>query len=463
MVRLRRLLTWSVGAAALALSFPASAGAQTATQLNQWYTVANGIGRSYGLAPDGRGGMLSYAYTGSGPGSLLDFSASQLAQAAAGVPVAPLPAPLTTTVASPYESDAGIAVATDGTIYFTSSSDATIWELTPGSATATALPVTNNNPPWNYLAGLVLSPNGQDLYVADQSNGTLYQVNLSTDAVTTVLTTYQFGNLQQIAFDASGNLFVVDKGDDLILEITASTLQALNAPVTIGAGAQVVVDWGNDGSGGLTGLAFDAAGNLYSGDYNSDSANGVTIVEVSAAQLAQVEATAMPATFTNGELIDVADSSTPAVNGPQPLAVVNNVLYVGNYDGQSIVALALATPTPAQVVSVAPAQDVSAVRTGGTLSATWQGGTAPYRCVLLQGFHDPAGFAVGTTTTSCSFSGLSLYTVFGVEVISGYGTSAPLTSEAFAPAPGLTCARGTATRHYASPGSRCPRGWHATD
>ena len=456
MVRLRRLLTWSVGAAALALSFPASAGAQAVTQPSQWYTVANGIGQSYGLAPDGQGGLLSYAYTGwypgSAPGSLLDFSASQLAQAAAGVPVAPLPAPLTTTVASPSEWDAGIAVATDGTIYFTSSSDATIWELAPGSATATALPVAS--PPWSYLTGLVLSPNGQGLYVADQGTGTLYQVNLSTDAVTTVLTTDEgYGDLQQIAFDASGNLFVVDQRDDQILEITASTLQTLSAPVTIGAGAQVVVDWGNDGSGGLAGLAFDAAGNLYSGDYSSG--DGVAIVEVSAAQLAQVEATGVPATFSNGELVDVADSSTPAVNGPQPLAVVNNVLYVGNFDGQSVVALALATTTRAQ--------DVSVVRTGGTLSATWQGGTAPYRCVLLQGFHDPTGFAVGTATTSCSFSGLSLYAAFGVEVISGYGTPTPLTSEAFAPAPGLTCARGTATRHYTSPGSRCPRGWHATD
>ncbi|MGC8499390.1 MAG: hypothetical protein ACP5OV_07855 [Acidimicrobiales bacterium] len=367
------------------------------------------------------------------------------------MPISPLPAPLTMTGASSGQWDAGIAVAGDGTIYFTASSNATIWELAPGSATATALPV--GSPPWSDLTGLVLSPNGQDLYVSDQNNGDLYRVDLTTDAVTTVLTT-SGADLQQIAFDASGNLFVVDQGDNQVLEIPASTLVSLTGPVTPGAGAQVVADWGSDGSGDLTGLAFDAAGNLYSGDY--DSNDGVAIAEVSAAQLAQVTASGTPATFANGELVDVADATTPAVDGPQPLAIVNNVLYVGNYDGGNIVAMALAAPTTR-------VRDLSVVRTGGTLRATWTGGTAPYRCVLLAGFHDPTGFATGTATTSCSFSGLSLYASFGIEVISGYGTAIPLTAEAFAPAPGLTCARGSATRHYAAPGLRCPRGWHSTD
>ena len=452
MMRLRWVMTLFAGVAVMALGVPASAGAAASTQPSQWYTVANGIGESYGLAPDGQGGLLSYAYVGSSySGSLLDFSAAQLAQAAAGVPVAPLPVPLTTTAATSGQWDAGIAVASNGTIYFTASSNATIWELAPGSATATALAVAS--PPWSDLAGLVLSPNGQDLYVSDQDNGDLYRVDLTTDAVTTILTT-SGNDLQQIAFDASGNLYVADQGDNQVLEIPAATLLAQTSPVTPGHGALVVADWGSDGSGDLTGLAFDAAGNLYSGDYSSN--DGVAIVEVSAAQLAQVAATGTPATFANGELVDVADATTPAVDGPQPLAVVNNVLYVGNFDAANIVALALAAPT-------ARAQDLSVLRSGGTLSATWRGGTAPYRCVLLQGFHDPTGFAVGTGTTSCSFSGLSLYAAFGIEVISGYGTATPLTAEAFAPAPGLTCARGSATRHYTSPGSRCPRGWHPTD
>ncbi len=457
-MNVRRALTCSIGALAIGLGFPVVASAAGGSQLGtvttpgEWYTVANNIGQSYGLAPDGNGGLLSYSYVSDSASPLYDFSGAQLTQAAFSQPVQPLPAPLTTTGATSGQWDAGIAVSSGGTIYFTNSSDANIYTYDPATSTTATLPLET---PWNTLSGLVLSPDGQYLYVSDQVTGDVYRVDLATHAITTVLTT-SGDDLQQMVFDGSGDLFVVDQSSNQVDEIPASTLAStLASPATVGNGAQVVIDWGAGGSNGLTGLAIDAAGNLYSGDYSSN-AGYPSIVMVTAAQLAQVETIGIPASFVNGELIDVADSSTPAVNGPQPLTVVNNTLYVGNYSGNNIVAVALAD------LSLSHPQSLVATRTGSTLSLTWSGGQAPYRCVLLLGYHDPTGFAQNTSTTSCTFTGLSLFIPYGVQVITGYGTPFANSSVAFAPAPGLTCARGSATRHYTVAGSVCPRGWHAT-
>ena len=461
MGKLRGVLVPMSVAGLVTLAVPSIASASGGPALtplttpSQWYTVANSIGESYGLAPDGSGGLLSFSYTssssGPAPSPLIDFGSSTLTQAALGSPANALPTPLTSVSAASGQWDAGIAVATNGTIYFTTSSFGTIWAYSPSTGLTTALPVIS--PPWSDLTGLVLSPNGQDLYVSDQETGDIYRVSLATGDVTTVLTT-SGGDLQQLAFDASGNLFVADQGDDQVVEVPAATLASQVAPATVGSGAQVVIDWGTSSDSSLTGLAFDAAGNLYSGTYGVDTGYP-SIVMVTAAQLAEVEATGIPATFANGQLLDVADATTPAVDGPQPLTVVGDTLYVGNYDGQNIVAV------PLSGLGVSRPERVTAVRSGTTLTATWTGGSGPFRCELLQGFHDPTGFALNTVTTSCSFGGLSLFVPYGVEVISQYGTTDPVAAEAFAPAPGLTCQRGSRTRHYTTPGSRCPRGWHA--
>ncbi len=457
MGKTRGVLVPTAVAGLLALAVPAIASASGGPALtplttpSQWYTVANNIGESYGLAPDGSGGLLSFSYTSDSASPLVDFGAPALTQAALGSPVNPLPSPLTTGPTISGQWDAGIAVAASGTIYFTVSSNSTIWTYTPSTRATAAL--TIESPPWSDLTGLVLSPNGQDLYVSDQSSGDIYRVDLATNAITTVLTTTGT-DLQQLAFDASGNLFVADKADNQVIEVPAATLASQVTPATVGDGAQVVIDWGAASDTSLTGLAFDAAGNLYSGTYGV--ATGYpSIVMVTAAQLAQIEQSGIPATFANGELLDVADATTPAVEGPQPLAVVGDTLYVGNYDGENIVAVPLSS------FGVRRPENVTAQRIGSTLTLSWTGGGAPYRCVLLLGFHDPTGFTQNTATSSCTFSGLSLFVPYGVEVISQYGSNAPASAEAFAPAPGLTCLRGAHRRHYGTPGSRCPRGWHA--
>ena len=458
MVSLRRAVACCIGTLVIGLGVPVVAAAaggtsfSAVTSAGEWYTVANNIGQSYGLAPDGNGGLLSYSYTSDSASPLYDFSATQLTQAATGQPVQPLPAPVTTTAATAGQWDAGIAVASDGTIYFTNSSDTNIYVYHPATNTTSTLSLAR---PWSDLSGLVLSPGGQYLYVSDQRTGDVYRVDLATSAISTVLTTASDGDLQQMVFDAAGNLFVADQYDGQVDEVPASTLASLTSPATVGNGAQVVIDWGAGDSGGLTGLAFDSAGNLYSGTY-SPNAGYPSIVMVTAPQLTQVESTGNPATFTNGELFDVADNSTPAVDGPQPLTVVNNTLYVGNYDGQNIVAVPLAD------LSLSHPRSLVATRTGPTLALTWSGGSAPYRCVLLLGYRDPTGFTENTSTTSCTFTGLSLFVPYGVQVITGYGTPYATSMDAFAAAPGLTCARGSATRHYTMAGSVCPRGWHAT-
>ncbi len=459
MRRIRNALVLCASLAVLSMGTAAAGGAATSSSLSnesQWYTVASGIGESYGLAPDGAGGLLSFSYTTNDASPLYDFSAVALSGAASGVPVAPLPTPIATAAAVGGQWDAGIAVAADGSIYFTTSSNTFIYHYDPATRTTSTL--TFGSVPWRNLTGLVLSPNGQDLYVSDQSTGDIYRIDLANSAISTIFTT-PGEDLQQMAFDASGNLFVVDHGDNEIDEITATTLGTLTSPVQVGQGAIVVASWGSTaGHTGMTGLAFDSAGDLFMSDYHSGTGYP-SVAVVPAVQLSQVEVSGSPATFANGQMLDVADASTPAIAGPQPLAVVGDVLYVGNYDGENIVALPISA---LGLLHVNRPQDVGATRVGAALSVTWVGGTAPFHCVLLEGFNDPTSYAVSTFTKSCSFNGLSLFVPYGVEVISGWTSSVPISVDAFAPAPGLTCLRGGHVRHYYTVGSRCPRGWHAT-
>lgn len=91
-----------------------------------------------------------------------------------------------------------------------------------------------------------------------------------------------------------------------------------------------------------------------------------------------------------------------------------------------------------------PPQNLLTSRTATTETATWtapSGGPAPtgYLCTLMYGYSNPSTFQISTTSTTCTFNGLSPTSQYGVQVqaTNGGGTSAPVASFA-ATAPPVT-------------------------
>ena len=452
----------TVSAASMLLvlgAVPAMAAAsspQALTTNASWQLVAN-EGEMYGLAAGANGALLSLSYyNSSGTANLYSFPALSLAGALVGTPINPLPGPLTTAGADASQWDAGIATASNGDIYFTVSSNSAIYQYNP--LTQVTTDIAPEVVPWSDLTGLVLSPDGQDLYVSDQNTGDVYRLALATGVVTTVFTTVSGGDLQQMAFDSAGDLFVVDQTQNQVEEIPASVLASASGPVTVGGGAQVVASYGSNGAS-LTGIAFDAGGNLFIGAY-SPNGSQPSIGVVTGYDLSLVEASGVPATLTNGEIGDVADSSVSAVDGPQPLAVVGNTLYVGNYDAENIVAVSLSSMN-GLTGQLGRLYNAFATRSGTTLTATWNPIAATsYQCVLLNGFNSPTTFHLTTTAATCSFTGLSVFYSFGIAVTAFAGSNRSSTVDVFAPAPGLTCVRGSRTIHVMTINGHCPPKYH---
>ncbi len=129
-------------------------------------------------------------------------------------------------------------------------------------------------------AGLTLDAAGANLYFADQKSNMIREVALSSGSVTTyagngtvgrinstTLTSAEFNQPIDIAFDASGNLFVADYFNNEIREINASG-------VTLFAGSPTGAVGSTNGTGAAAsfnypaGVIFDVAGNLYVGETN---------------------------------------------------------------------------------------------------------------------------------------------------------------------------------------------------
>jgi sugar lactone lactonase YvrE len=157
------------------------------------------------------------------------------------------------------------------------------------------------------------------------------------------------------AFDADGNLWVSDfTGNQLLLytegQIASSSSQAPAATIT------------NDGQGALNGpvgLAFDAAGNLWVGNYVGDS-----LVQYTAQQLADAAGVGGPSNPTPSVII-----SSDILNGPYGHAFdTGGDLWVGNNLADNIVKFtagqldASGSPIPAAVTSASTSGQLDAVR-----------------------------------------------------------------------------------------------------
>ena len=186
----------------------------------------------------------------------------------------------------------GTAIAPDGTVYYSAGNS--VYHLNPGAATVT-LVAGNGTPGYSGDGGpatsaQLYSPVGVaidtagNLYIADSNNQVIRRVDASSGTITTAAgngtpgysgnggpaTSAQLTYPSGVAVDAAGNLYIADSNNNVIRRVDAAS-----GTITTVAG---VGTQGYSGDTGLatsaqlhypTGVAVDAGGNLYIADLNN--------------------------------------------------------------------------------------------------------------------------------------------------------------------------------------------------
>jgi len=205
---------------------------------------------------------------------------------------------LSTGISSPTS----VAVDAAGNVYYADFNNNVIRKVDATTQIVTTV-AGNGNPVYEGDGGLAIQaslngPNaiafGPDgnLYICDQSNNVIREYFPSDGSITTVAGNNATGGTiggdggsalsaslnfpNGVAVDAAGNIYIADTNSNVVREVTAAT-----GIINLYAGSY---SSGSSGDGGLptnaqleapAGLALDAAGNLYIGDY---AANNIRVV-----------------------------------------------------------------------------------------------------------------------------------------------------------------------------------------
>jgi len=185
-----------------------------------------------------------------------------------------------------FNQPTGVAVDAAGNVYVADNNNNLIREITPagvvttlaGSGTLGSANGTASSASFSFPQGVAVDAAG-NIYVADYGNNQVRKIS-SAGVVTTLAgkdsagaangidTAATFNQPTGVAVDAAGNVYVADEGNNLIRKISPAGMVSTFA----GSGAAGAVNGtGTSASfNGPTGVAVDAAGNVYVADYGNN-------------------------------------------------------------------------------------------------------------------------------------------------------------------------------------------------
>jgi sugar lactone lactonase YvrE len=199
--------------------------------------------------------------------------------------------------AARFDFVGSVRLDSQGNIYVADAGNNTVRKVTPGGVVTTVAgtpekPGSQDGPATQALfddpAGVAVDASG-NLYVADSGNYTIRKIEMPSGLVSTLAGSpgvqgtasgtggnAQFYDMQNIAADNFGNLYVADGMSDTVRKVVIAT-----GAVTTFAGTAGVVG-SSDGTGGEsrwndpTGIATDAAGNVYVSDTGNCTVRKIT-------------------------------------------------------------------------------------------------------------------------------------------------------------------------------------------
>ena len=215
---------------------------------------------------------------------------------------------LNTKIAGPMYAGWGLVADSSKNIYMTDSTKHVIYKIQPsgtysvfagtygtsGAADGTQTGAVSNSTSgsgstFNGITGVTIDSSG-NLYVSDTGNNTIRKIT-PAGVVTTIAGTAglsgsangtgsaaRFNSPWDIDIDAAGNLYIADKGNNLIRKLTLSGATYTASTIAGTAGLSGTTD----GTGAAarfnapTGIAVDSSGNIFVSDTNNDTIRKIT-------------------------------------------------------------------------------------------------------------------------------------------------------------------------------------------
>ena len=205
---------------------------------------------------------------------------------------------------------------------------------------------------------VTMAPNG-DIYIADTGNNMIRMVGAESGVIRSVTVPGMLSTPKGIAFDITGNLYIADTGNSVIREVNRYT----NFYTVLAGTAGTTGKTGDSGAAtsallsGPTGIAFDAAGNIYIADTGNSEVRKITV--------ATGIITTVAGNGSQGSTGDGGLATSATLNAPSQIAV----------DAAGNIYIACAGSSSVRMVSAATG-NISTVAGTGTASTGGDGGLA---------------------------------------------------------------------------------------
>ena len=317
-----------------------------------------------------------------------------------------------TTVAAQLYEPWGVAVDSAGNVYIAETGSNRIRKVSNGVITTVAgngtLGYSGDNGPatsakLNDPTGVAVDSAG-NLYIADKDNSRIREV--SNGVITTVAgngtygfsgdngpaTSAKLSNPYGVAVDTSGNLYIADVSNDCIRKVT-------NGVITTVAGDRTYGSSGDNGPAtsaelsGPLGVAVDAAGNLYIADTGNNRVRKITKGVI----------TTVAGDGLSGFGGDNGPATSAYLNSPEGVAVDSaGNLYIADTGNSRIRVL---TPSGASCTASVTPPALSPAASGGSFSVTIQtGSSCAWMVQSLPAWITVSGSGVGTGSGSVTLS-----------------------------------------------------------